>query len=57
MHVVTVLFIRNGAVIGSRDYFRNLAGETDAPENSEWISLHSTISAETRLQKLFSNPK
>jgi excinuclease ABC subunit C len=29
MHVVTVLFIRNGAVIGSRDHFPRLAGETD----------------------------
>jgi excinuclease ABC subunit C len=28
MHCVTVLFIRNGAVIGSRDYFPRLAGET-----------------------------
>ena len=30
VHVVTVLFIRNGAVVGSRDYFPKLAGETDA---------------------------
>ena len=30
VHVVTVLFIRNGAVIGSRDHFPKLAGETDA---------------------------
>lgn len=30
VHVVTVLFIRNGAVIGSRDCFPKLAGETDA---------------------------
>jgi len=29
IHCVTVLFIRNGAVIGSRDYFPKLAGETD----------------------------
>ena len=29
LHVVTVLFIRNGAVIGSRDHFPRLAGETD----------------------------
>ena len=29
IHVVTVLFIRNGAVIGSRDHFPRLAGETD----------------------------
>ena len=29
IHVVTVLFIRNGAVIGSRDHFPKLAGETD----------------------------
>jgi len=29
IHVVTVMFIRNGAVIGSRDYFPRLAGETD----------------------------
>jgi excinuclease ABC subunit C len=29
IHVVTVLFIRNGAIIGSRDYFPRLAGETD----------------------------
>ena len=29
MHCVTVLFIRNGAVIGSRDHFPKLAGETD----------------------------
>lgn len=30
VHVVTVLFIRNGAVIGSRDFFPKLAGETDS---------------------------
>jgi excinuclease ABC subunit C len=30
VHVVTVLFIRNGAVIGSRDHFPKLAGETNA---------------------------
>ncbi len=29
IHCVTVLFIRNGAVIGSRDHFPKLAGETD----------------------------
>lgn len=29
IHVVTVLFIRNGAVIGSRDHLPRLAGETD----------------------------
>ena len=29
MHCVTVLFIRNGAVIGSRDHFPKLPGETD----------------------------
>ncbi|MDA0707167.1 MAG: excinuclease ABC subunit UvrC [Proteobacteria bacterium] len=29
MHVVTVLFIRNGAVIGSYDHHPRLAGETD----------------------------
>jgi excinuclease ABC subunit C len=29
IHCVTVLFIRNGAVIGSRDHFPRLAGETD----------------------------
>lgn len=29
VHVVTVLFIRNGAVIGSRDHFPKLPGETD----------------------------
>ncbi|MGI9201474.1 MAG: excinuclease ABC subunit UvrC [Woeseiaceae bacterium] len=29
MHVVTVLMIRNGAIIGSRDYFPRLAGEID----------------------------
>ena len=29
VHCVTVLFIRNGAVIGSRDHFPKLAGETD----------------------------
>ena len=29
VHCVTVLFIRNGAVIGSRDHFPRLAGETD----------------------------
>ncbi len=29
IHVVTVLFIRNGAVIGSRDHFPRVAGETD----------------------------
>jgi len=29
IHVVTVLFIRNGAVIGSRDHFPRLAGEID----------------------------
>ena len=29
IHVVTVLFIRNGAIIGSRDHFPRLAGEID----------------------------
>ena len=29
VHCVTVLFIRNGAVIGSRDHFPRLTGETD----------------------------
>ena len=29
IHCVTVLFIRNGSVIGSRDYFPKLPGETD----------------------------
>ena len=29
IHCVTVLFIRNGAVIGSRDHFPKLAGESD----------------------------
>ena len=29
VHCVTVLFIRNGAVIGSRDHFPRLAGEAD----------------------------
>jgi len=29
MHCVTVLFIRNGSVIGSRDHFPRLPGETD----------------------------
>jgi len=29
MHCVTVLFIRNGSVIGSRDHFPKLPGETD----------------------------
>ncbi len=29
IHCVTVLFIRNGAVIGSRDHFPKLPGETD----------------------------
>ena len=29
IHCVTVLFIRNGAVIGSRDHFPRLSGETD----------------------------
>lgn len=29
MHVVTVLFIRNGAVLGSHDHYPRLAGETD----------------------------
>ncbi len=29
IHVVTVLFIRNGAIIGSRDHYPRLAGETD----------------------------
>jgi excinuclease ABC subunit C len=29
MHCVTVMFIRNGSVIGSRDYFPKLPGETD----------------------------
>ena len=29
IHVVTVLFIRNGAVVGSRDHFPRLTGETD----------------------------
>jgi len=32
VHVVTVLFIRNGAMIGSRDHFPKLAGETDAAQ-------------------------
>ncbi|MDH3267092.1 MAG: excinuclease ABC subunit UvrC [Gammaproteobacteria bacterium] len=29
IHCITVLFIRNGAVIGSRDHFPRLAGESD----------------------------
>ena len=29
MHCVTVLFLRNGSIIGSRDHFPRLAGETD----------------------------
>ncbi|MCH7823135.1 MAG: excinuclease ABC subunit UvrC [Proteobacteria bacterium] len=29
VHVVTVLFIRHGAIIGSRDHFPRLAGESD----------------------------
>lgn len=29
LHVVTVLMIRSGAIIGSRDYYPRLAGETD----------------------------
>ncbi len=29
IHCVTVMFIRNGSVIGSRDHFPRLAGETD----------------------------
>lgn len=29
MHCVTVMFIRNGSVIGSRDHFPRLPGETD----------------------------
>ncbi len=29
MHCVTILFIRNGSLIGSRDHFPRLAGETD----------------------------
>jgi excinuclease ABC subunit C len=29
IHCVTVLFIRNGAIIGSRDHFPRLAGEVD----------------------------
>jgi excinuclease ABC subunit C len=29
MHCVTVMFIRNGSVVGSRDYFPRLPGETD----------------------------
>ena len=29
VHCVTVLFIRNGAVVGSRDHFPKLPGETD----------------------------
>ncbi len=29
IHCVTVLFIRNGAIIGSRDHFPKLSGETD----------------------------
>ena len=29
IHCVTVMFIRNGSVIGSRDYFPRLPGETD----------------------------
>ena len=32
IHCVTVLFIRNGAVIGSRDHFPKLSGETDRGE-------------------------
>ncbi len=32
IHCVTVLFIRNGAVIGSRDHFPRLAGETNRQE-------------------------
>lgn len=29
LHVVTILMIRNGAIVGSRDYYPRLAGETD----------------------------
>ena len=29
MHCVTVLFIRNGSIVGSRDHFPRLPGETD----------------------------
>jgi excinuclease ABC subunit C len=29
MHCVTVLFIRNGSIVGSRDHFPKLPGETD----------------------------
>jgi len=29
IHCVTILFIRNGAIIGSRDHFPRLSGETD----------------------------
>lgn len=29
IHVVTVLMIRSGAIVGSRDYYPRLAGETD----------------------------
>jgi len=32
MHCVTVLFIRNGAVIGSRDHFPRSHGEADKPQ-------------------------
>jgi len=32
MHCVTVLFIRNGAVIGSRDHFPRSYGEADKPQ-------------------------
>jgi excinuclease ABC subunit C len=32
IHCVTILFIRNGSIIGSRDHFPRLAGETDKPK-------------------------
>ena len=31
VHCVTVMFIRNGAVIGSRDHFPRAQGEADKP--------------------------
>lgn len=32
IHCVTVMFIRNGSVVGSRDHFPRLQGETDKPK-------------------------
>ncbi len=32
IHCVTILFIRNGTLVGSRDHFPRLAGETDRQE-------------------------